>query len=201
MKDRTHQIVWELVSPLTIEEIRPQKQELLQQLQRLADDRHLQLLEIHPERDISILKFQSEAQSYKRVRTLFKTAQLANILGLLIKDVRLMETNESFPPNPTFPSPEKTRFQSHRSQVDFSALEKQVLRHLSVCLEKDPPERILERFQHLFIDVNNYSDVSIQAALENMVTAKREDSKFYDFLNRCCYLLINAWQSNTKTRP
>ncbi|WP_204105893.1 MULTISPECIES: hypothetical protein [Spirulina sp. CCY15215] len=201
MKDITHQIVWELYSPLTVEEIQDQKQKLLKRLQRLTDDRHLQLLAIHPEKDISILQFQSEADSYKQVRTLFKTAQLAGILGLSIKDVRLLRTNDSFPPNLTVSSPEKTRFQSNRSQIDFSVLEKQVLQHLSVCLEKDPPEQILERFRHLFIDVNNYSDVSIQSALEKMVTAKRENSKFYDFLNRCCYLFINAWQSNAKTRP
>lgn len=205
MKDTGHQMIWELVSPLTLEEINAQRRELLRQLQQLADDRHLQLLAIRPDRGISILKFQSAAEGYRRVRTLFKTSQLASIIGMLVKDVRPMEIGDRPTQKQGFPSKqqtlEQTLFASNRPSVDVAIQEKQILQHLSDCLENEPPEKILERFRYLFIDAKDYSDVNIQAALSKIALAKQDANKFYDFLNRCCYCPIYPWLLNPKYRP
>lgn len=198
-------MIWELVSPLSPEEINAQRRKLLQQLQQLADDRHLQLLAVRPDREISILKLQSEAEGYRRVRTLFKTSQLANIIGMLVKDVRpmamgdLATTKKGF--SPQGQTLEQALFASNRSAVDVTPQERQILQHLSDCLEDEPPEQILERFRHLFIDAKDYRDVNIQAALSKIALAKQEENKFYDFLNRCCYQTIDVWLPSSKTRP
>ncbi|MBP0021529.1 MAG: hypothetical protein J7647_28745 [Cyanobacteria bacterium SBLK] len=204
MKDTGHQMIWELVSPLTLEEINAQRRELLRRLQQLADDRHLQLLAIRPDRNISILKFQSAADGYRRVRTLFKTSQLANIIGMLVKDVRPMTIGDRLGTKPGF-SPKKQTleqalFISNRPAVDVTVQENQVLQHLSDCVEDESPEKILERFRYLFIDAKDYSDVNIQAALSKIALAKQEENKFYNFLSRCCYCLISPWLLNPKNR-
>ncbi len=85
--------------------------------------------------------------------------------------------------------------------ADGMADERIIYGHLQSCLFSEPPERILERFQQLFIDATTYEDLAVQAALERLIGARHTNEKFHAFLNHCCYLVIDYWQFDSALRP
>jgi class 3 adenylate cyclase len=81
-----NQIVWELVSPLCIEEISPQVETLLNRLRQVSGDDSLRVLKIKA--GSTVLVLQSSQEAFERIRTLFGTGQLTELLGIPIQDVR-----------------------------------------------------------------------------------------------------------------
>lgn len=73
--------------------------------------------------------------------------------------------------------------------------EQKIYDHLLHCVQVESPSKMLERFRTLFLTGLNYSDPDIRAALDKIVGSSFAEQDFKLFLNRCCYILINRWQS------
>lgn len=81
------------------------------------------------------------------------------------------------------------------SDIRQTSLEEQQLYdHLLYCVQVESAEKLIERFQRLFLDGARYADPQIWLALEKVAMDKRAEIEFKFVLNRCCHILINRWQ-------
>ncbi len=76
--------------------------------------------------------------------------------------------------------------------------EKRLFTHLLDCVQRERPTQLLNRFRLLFIDGCGYPDREIVAALDSITASCLVEQEFNNFLNRCCYILINHWLVNSK---
>lgn len=67
--------------------------------------------------------------------------------------------------------------------------------HLLACVQQEHPQQVIERFRALFIMGYTYPDRHIQEAMDRIVMASDASQNFRPFINRCCHILINRWQS------
>jgi len=81
-----NRIIWELVSPLSVEQVSPQVMELLLRLQQVSEDDSLALLRI--ETGSTVLVLQGSQQGFDRIESLFATAQLPKLLGIPVLSVQ-----------------------------------------------------------------------------------------------------------------
>lgn len=81
---------------------------------------------------------------------------------------------------------------SHQT-ASASELENYLYTHLQQCRQKEDPEVVLERFQNLFIQANNYPDPEIREVLIELTHRPFSEREFKYTLNRCSYTLINPW--------
>lgn len=84
--------------------------------------------------------------------------------------------------------PEKTDFYSTPD-------EKLVYEHLLYWVQVETPEQVIDRFRTLFLNGFGYSDAEVQAALDRITALPSAQTSFKLFFNRCCYIIINRWQS------
>ncbi|TVQ60457.1 MAG: hypothetical protein EA366_03645 [Spirulina sp. DLM2.Bin59] len=184
---------WKLLLLQGLELSSEQQQQLVQAIQHLADDPGLRLKAFEVEGgDRPAFTFQGGSIGYQRIRTLFKTQQLTNILNLPIKDVSPLETT---PPNP---SPVIPQLQPNRPAENLATV---LYEHFAQLVATESPEIVLNHFQHLLIDTHNIQDMQLQAALEQVVLAKDAPAKFPQILLHCCLLLIHPWQQHKETHP
>ncbi|MDB9315797.1 hypothetical protein PN462_21970 [Spirulina sp. CS-785/01] len=185
--------VWEIASPLPLTEIREKKRDILNCLQRVADDRDLQIIDINSRSETdNCLVVQSRASGYQRIRTLWKTMQLTNILGIPLTEVGKATPHQT---QHYHASLEGVFLKTDEGTAsDRAKHEEQIYNHLIDCVHKEAPEAILDRFRHLFIEGSDYPDASIQRALERVANAKDIEDHFNGFLYHCCHLLIDYWQ-------
>ncbi len=66
--------------------------------------------------------------------------------------------------------------------------------HLRESLQKDSPERVIQRFRYLFIKGTGYDVYSVKSALDTIINTHYVEREFPFFLNRCCHIIINYWQ-------
>ncbi len=66
--------------------------------------------------------------------------------------------------------------------------------HLRESLQKDSPEKVIERFRYLFIKGTGYDVHSVKSALDTIINTHYVEREFPFFLNRCCHIIINYWQ-------
>jgi hypothetical protein len=78
--------------------------------------------------------------------------------------------------------------------------EQQIYDHLLHWIELETPNQMIERFQMLFIDGVNYSDVSVANALHKVISSRLAEEEFRYVLNRCCHILINRWQARPQSQ-
>ncbi|WP_448534685.1 hypothetical protein [Parathermosynechococcus lividus] len=67
--------------------------------------------------------------------------------------------------------------------------------HLLACVQQEHPQQVIERFRALFIMGYTYPDRHVQEAMDRIVTSSTASQNFRPFVNRCCHILINRWQS------
>ena len=67
--------------------------------------------------------------------------------------------------------------------------------HLHNCVKTEEADDVIARFRQLFIDAQGYSDSQVWQALSEVIQAPEADRSFKYILNRCCYTLINPWQT------
>ena len=84
-------IIWELISPLSVQQISPQVVDLLKRLQQVSEDSTLALLRVDD--GSAVLLLQEALVGFKRVQHLFETDQLSTALGIPILSVAQRETN------------------------------------------------------------------------------------------------------------
>ena len=87
-----------------------------------------------------------------------------------------------------------SRSRRQRPQAAVSD-EQKIYDHLLACVRSHSPEQVLKRFHDLFIGGLRYPEPEIRAALNHILTAASAKETFVPFLNRCCYILVNAWQT------
>ncbi len=81
-----NQIIWELVSPLSVDEVSPQLEVLLNRLRQVSGDDSLKLVTIKV--GSTILVLQGSPEGFRRIRSLLGTGQLTEILGIPVRDVK-----------------------------------------------------------------------------------------------------------------
>lgn len=80
-----------------------------------------------------------------------------------------------------------------------SASEEQVIYdHLLHWIERESPEQMIQRFRGLFLKGERDSESKVVQALDNIVASPTAQDDFPYFLNRCCHILINRWQSRSQ---
>lgn len=58
----------------------------------------------------------------------------------------------------------------------------------------DAPAQLIEDFRCLFVEARGFREAELYTALEKFVKKKDVEYQFNYFFNRCCHILINAWQ-------
>ena len=72
--------------------------------------------------------------------------------------------------------------------------------HLNESLQRDSPERIIQRFRYLFIKGTGYDVPAIKSALDIILNTHYVEREFPFFLNRCCHIVINYWQKDPELK-
>jgi hypothetical protein len=72
-----------------------------------------------------------------------------------------------------------------------------VYNHLAQLRRTLPQDELIDRFRALFIIGLDYPEPEVAAIVSRIVTAPWADEEFDHVLNRCCYVLINYWWSNS----
>lgn len=67
--------------------------------------------------------------------------------------------------------------------------------HLLYWIDRESPERMIQRFRSLFLAEGRYSDENIARALDHVISSSLSQESFPHILNRCCHILINRWQA------
>lgn len=78
--------------------------------------------------------------------------------------------------------------------------EQQLYDHLFYCVQTESPNDLIQRFQNLLLNTENYPDSEVRTALEKITTSKEAEKEFPAILNRCCHILINRWQMQPDLR-
>jgi hypothetical protein len=79
-----------------------------------------------------------------------------------------------------------------------SSQEQQLYDHLLYCVQTESPPQLLDRFRKLFIEAKDYSDPDVRLAIETLARSRQAEDTFKLILNRCCHILINRWQMQSK---
>ncbi|MCS7147698.1 MAG: hypothetical protein NZ901_05840 [Geminocystis sp.] len=78
--------------------------------------------------------------------------------------------------------------------------EQYLYEHLLECVKTQSPERVLDRFRHLFIIAKSYDSQKVLESLARIISKKQAAEYFPSILNRCCYILVNRWQLQPQTQ-
>lgn len=93
-----------------------------------------------------------------------------------------------------------TDFASNYPNDPISAAEQAIYAHLRGCIEVEPPNLLLVRFSNLFLEGKEYPNSQVQQALDRILTSGVADREFKNILNRSCYILVNQWQNQPRSR-
>lgn len=85
---------------------------------------------------------------------------------------------------------------NHSSQI-YQA-EQELYNHLLTHVREESPERLIERFKILFLQGSGYPDTEISGIVRDLTTLQNAPDEFNNVFNRCCHILINHWQMETK---
>ncbi|MBE9223879.1 hypothetical protein IQ264_00100 [Phormidium sp. LEGE 05292] len=72
--------------------------------------------------------------------------------------------------------------------------------HLINCVQNEQSAEIIERFHQLFIDGIGYPERDIEEALYKIIVNLESQQQFNYIISRCCYILINRWQMQPKSK-
>ncbi len=85
---------------------------------------------------------------------------------------------------------------NHSSQI-YQA-EQELYKHLLTHVKEESPERLIERFKTLFLQGSGYPDTEISGIVRDLTALNNAPDEFNSVFNRCCHILINHWQMETK---
>ncbi len=75
-----------------------------------------------------------------------------------------------------------------------------IYEHLRESLRQDNPERVIQRFRYLFLKGTGYDVHSVKSALDTIMNTHYVEREFPFFLNRCCHIIINHWQTDPELK-
>lgn len=79
----------------------------------------------------------------------------------------------------------------------ISPEEQQIYSFFLWLVDAEQPDRAIERFRQLFFE-GGCSEPKVAQALSSILGSHTSDQEFNFLLNRCCHILINRWQLNTR---
>ena len=85
---------------------------------------------------------------------------------------------------------------NHSSQI-YEA-EQELYRHLLAHVKEESPDRLIERFKTLFLQGSGYPDAEIAGIVRDLTALDNAPDEFNSVFNRCCHILINHWQMETR---
>jgi len=85
-----------------------------------------------------------------------------------------------------------SRSLNHHEQIIYD--------HLINCVQNESPSQVLDRFRQLFIDGIGYPEMDLEATLYKIIANLENQQNFNYMISRCCYILINRWQIQPKSR-
>lgn len=89
----------------------------------------------------------------------------------------------------------------HRqTTINIEAHKQTIYDHLLHCVRTEAANAVMQRFHTLFIAGLHYPDPTVKAALNQIVISVKNREDFALFFNRCCYILVNAWQNQPACR-
>ncbi|WP_299410492.1 hypothetical protein [Acaryochloris sp. IP29b_bin.148] len=91
-----------------------------------------------------------------------------------------------------------TQLPQHQSRATSNA--QRVYDHLLACVRTESPQEVLHRFQSLFLGTSGYQEPEIRQAVNAIVKSASKQEEFSLFFNRCCYILVNRWQTQLDCR-
>lgn len=84
---------------------------------------------------------------------------------------------------------------------DLYSAEQALYAHLLDLVKVEEPDRLLDRFQTLFVRGSGYPDPEIASIVQSITQLDEAEHEFNSVLNRCCHILINHWQMESKSQP
>lgn len=79
--------------------------------------------------------------------------------------------------------------------------EEQLYSHWIELVAQESPQQMTERFRCLFVEGIGYPDREVWHLLCQIVSSPLAEQRFRFVLNRCCYILINRWQTQIRFQP
>jgi hypothetical protein len=76
-----------------------------------------------------------------------------------------------------------------------SGIEQIIYEHFLQVVKTETPEELLARFKTLFVEGVNYNDNRVFSTIETLISEKTAEQNFPLTINRCCYILVNYWQT------
>ncbi|MGC9503554.1 hypothetical protein [Baaleninema sp.] len=83
---------------------------------------------------------------------------------------------------------------------DLYVAEQALYEHLLDLVKVEQPDRLLDRFRSLFVQGSGYPDPEIAAIVRQISRIDEAEREFNSVLNRCCHILINHWQMDSKSQ-
>lgn len=87
-----------------------------------------------------------------------------------------------------------------RKSINLETHKQTIYDHLIDCAKTEAAAQVLKRFHSLFISGTHYPVAAVKAALNQLVTSMPSKDEFSLFFNRCCYILVNRWQTQFESR-
>ena len=75
-----------------------------------------------------------------------------------------------------------------------------IYNHLESCVQQETAEKVIERYDHLFVKATGYEEPEIRETLEAIAKADQAETEFSSFLSNCCYIAINHWLRQSSDR-
>lgn len=89
---------------------------------------------------------------------------------------------------------------SRHKQFNNTGGEQYLFDHLLYCVKTETPEKVIERFNRLFIQAQSYEDQKVWECLAHIIGNPHSSEQFPLILNRCCHILVNSWQLSPHTQ-
>jgi hypothetical protein len=105
-----NQIIWELVSPLSVDEVSPQLEALLKRLRQVSGDYSLELVKIKVGSTILVLR--GSPEGLERIRSLLRREELSEMLGIPVQAIRYAASPKK-PSEDSSQSPVEHRTSTH----------------------------------------------------------------------------------------
>ncbi len=86
------------------------------------------------------------------------------------------------------------------SNRQTSQSEQLIYNYFLRLVEQESPEILIDRFRCLFIEGSAPTSTDMGRALEDIVRGRDIDEDFTYILNRCCHILVNRWQMNSRSK-
>jgi len=84
---------------------------------------------------------------------------------------------------------------SGRSSIDLDEIQRSIYQFLLDLVATHPPTEVLREFQYLFFDYYVHpGNAEVMNNLSDLIAANDRE-KFLQALKRCCYILINNWET------